>query len=816
MFKMFVLIAIRKLKTERVYVLVNILSLALGIGSFLILALYLRSELTYDQHFSQHEDIYRISTHFTQNSGGTSSFAISQEGIGPLLVKDYPQLGAHVRFRSSPQNVLSYEDKRFSWEDFYLVDENVFEVFDHEILAGDASTALDDINSIAISESLARSYFGVEDPIGKTLQGDSDSYRVTLVFADLPESTHLKYNALFPYRSLVKLNPDYEDNYIRGLTGVGIFTYLRVDPSFDPATFDRIIAEFSDRYMQEGLARMQGSFRASITPLDEVHFGTSYAGDRPSGNIFYVYGFAAVALFILLIACINYMNLATARATKRSKEVGMRKVVGATREQLIAQFLGESFVFAIISLLIGVALAVLVLNFTPIASLMGKETLLSSLASPGAFAALVLLTLGITVLSGLYPAFYLSAISPKAALTKVQNSGRSGLSIRQLLVFAQLAISISVIACTLLMSQQMRYVADKPLGYNKENMVWIGLRGVDLIEDIPALRNELMSDPNIINVADTAMIPGFGAATNVIQVESNEGELGPEQLDRIIVGKTYFETLGIEIVQGRGFSLDRDTDTRVVMVANEAMVRKMGWDDPIGKQIGNTPNFQATIIGVAKDFHYSPLNNEIGPLLIQLINYDFSNLPPQVRALQGMSIIVNITGENVPETLRTIESKIREFDSSHIFSPSFLDARLNELYRTEINLMRLTEIFAGICIIISAMGLFGLAAFNTQQRNREIGVRKILGASSGQVILLLCRNVIVMIAIATVPAVLFSYAAIEKWLERFAYRFEPNILQAVLPYGFAVLTVAGVALTTVAVQSLRTARANPVDALRYE
>ena len=815
MLRMFFLVAIRKLKKERLYVLVNILSLALGISSFLILALYLRSELTYDHQFTDHDQIYRISTHFTQNNGTGADFAISQEGIGPLLIQDYPEVGAYVRFRKSSQNVLSYEDKQFRWDDIYLVDENVFDVFEHEILAGDAETALDDVNSIAISESLARSYFGDEDPIGKTLQSDNNSYRVTLLFADLPENTHLKYSALYPYRALAKFIPNYEDNYIRGLTSVSIFTYLQINPAFDPASFDRIMEQFVEKYMQESFARLGGTFRAAITPLAQIHFGPSYSGDRPNGNIFYVYAFAAVALFILLIACINYMNLATARATKRSKEVGMRKVVGATRGQLISQFLSESLVFTVISLILGVVLAVMSLRFTPIATLMGKEALLTGLASPSVFAALVALTLGITIFSGLYPAFYLSAISPKAALTKVQNRLRSGISIRQLLVFAQLTISIGVIACTLLMSQQMRYVANKPLGFNKENQVWILLRGVDVIEDIPTLRNELIALPNIIDVTEAANVPGFGNAINVMPVESNEGVIGQEQVDRIVVGVNYLETLGIQVVQGRGFSIERDQGLNVMMT-NEAMVRKMGWDDPIGKRIGDSPNFQATIIGVTNDFHYTPLNNEIGPLLIQLIDDDFSNLTPQSRALQQRSIIINITGVNVPETLSIIESKIRQFDPSHIFSPNFLDARLNELYRSEIDLMELTEIFAGICIFISAMGLFGLSAFNTQQRTREIGVRKTMGASSWQIIMLLSKSVIVMIAVAAIPATLISYAAMDTWLARFAYRFEPNNVQVLLPYAIAILLVAIVALATVVVQSFKTAQSNPVDALRYE
>jgi putative ABC transport system permease protein len=292
--------------------------------------------------------------------------------------------------------------------------------------------------------------------------------------------------------------------------------------------------------------------------------------------------------------------------------------------------------------------------------------------------------------------------------------------------------------------------------------------------------------------------------------------VAPEHVDRILVGLNFIDAMGIEIVSGRGFEEGRDTDPTKVIMANEAMVRKMGWDEPLGKQIGNTDNFRPTIIGVTKDFHYAPLNNEIGPLLVQLVSNDFSNTAPQTRPLAQRSMIVNITGDNVPETLRIIEAKLREFDASQVFNPTFLEDRLNELYRSEINLMQLTEIFAGICIFISAMGLFGLAAFNTQQRNKEIGVRKILGASSTQIITLLCRSVIFMIAIAAVPAAIVSFVTVNNWLERFAYRYEPGLFAATLPYLIAILSVAVVALATVIVQSLRTAQSNPVDALRHE
>lgn len=815
MFRMYLMVALRRLVKERIYVAINILSLALGIASFLVLGLYLQSELTYDQHFEKHENIYRLTTHFSSDSG-PGDFAVSQEGIGPLLVGDYPQIGEHVRFRNALQRILTYEDQRYEWDNVYLVDENVFDVFNHTIIAGDVETAFDNPNSIAISETMAASYFGNEDPIGKILESDSYSYRVTLVFEELPENTHLKYDALYPYSVMSQFVPDYEDNYIRGLTGVGMYTYFLVNPDFNLDSFEGLIEEFVEKYMTESLGQMNASFTARLTPLADIHFGTSLPGDQANGNPFYLYGFAAVAFFILAVACINYMNLATARATKRAQEVGMRKVVGASREQLMMQFLGESAVFTFFALIIGIIAAIAALSFTPIGSLMDKDSLTAGLLQIDVILGIIGLGIVVTLISGIYPAFYLSSISPKAALSKVKDSWRSGLSIRQLLVLAQLMISIGVISATLLMSQQMRYVANKPLGFNKENQVMIALRGADLIEQIPTLRNELVAHSNILEVVDTSFVPGFGNAINMIDIEDNNGVLNPEQIDRVLVGLNYVTGLGIDIIEGRSFSEEMGNDYENAMLVNEAMVEKMGWDDPIGKQVGDTENFTAYVIGVTADFHYAPLNNEIGPLLIQPLVPDFSETPPQTRPLQSRSLLVNISGEAVGETLEVIEETILTFDPTQVFDPQFLDAELDNLYRSETNLMNLTEIFAGICILISAMGLFGLASFNTEQRNREIGVRKVLGASSNQIIFLLSRNLIALIFVASIPAIIASYYTIENWMSRFAYRPDPNLLGTLFPFAIAVLAVACVALITVALQSWKTAQSNPIDALRYE
>jgi len=815
MFKIYLLVALRKLAKEKLYVTINLLSLAIGIGSFLILALYVRSELSYDQHFTNHENIYRVSSQLQRANGDVADYALSGEGIGPLLVGDYPQLGAHVRFSDTFLNVFTYEDIRLAWDDVYTTDDNVFDVFEHEVLSGDPRTALIDMNSIAVSESFAQTYFGNEDPIGKILQGDNSYFRVTLVFADLPENTHLKYDALLPYRSRSLIVPNYEDNYIRGLQFPRTFTYLQPMSGFDPASFDDMIEDFVEKYMLDGLARTQSEFEAELTSLSDIHYGRSRLGDQPNGNIFYLYGFSAIALFLLLIACINYVNLATARATKRSKEVGMRKVVGASRGQLVVQFLGESLIFTSIALLAGLLFATSALSFTPLGELMGNASLLDGLTGSTVLFGLVALTLSVTLVAGLYPAFYLSSISPKAALSKETGSWRKGLPIRQLLVLAQMAISIGVIACTLLMSQQLRYMVNKPLGFDKENQVWITLRGADLLEQLPAVKTELRAQTNIINVVDAGQAPGFRHRIITVAIENNEGVIGPEQVEQIGLGAGFVQGFGIEVTRGRGLSEDRTIDDNNSWMVNETLVRKMGWDEPIGKLIGNPPN-QGTVIGVTSDFHYAPLHTEIGPLLIRPTVLTYENMPAALRPIDDHEIIVKITGENIEDTLRVIEETIRLFDPSQVINPSFLDTRLEGLYGSERSLMQLTEIFAGICIFLAAMGLFGLASFNTQQRNKEIGVRKILGASSPQIVVLLCKNAIVLIAVAAIPATIVSSMTMSNWLKRFAYQAEPSLLGAALPFITAILAVTFVALLTIVLQSLKTARSNPVEALRHE
>jgi len=814
MLKSYVLIALRKLSREKLYVSINIFSLALGIASFLVLALYLRSELTYDKHHVNHERIYRLTTHFGTADGRMDRFAVSQIGFGPLLVGDYPQIGKQVRFRRSQQSILEHQNIKRKWDDVYLADPTVFEIFTHKILYGDVKTAFDSPYSIAVSETFAKHYFGDENPIGKTITGANISFAVRLVFADPPENSHLKYSALFPMSLMEVFDPNFSKSYQNTLFNVGNFTYFMTPAGFDPKELPTLTKRFVEQRMTEGLTRFKATFAAEYQPLAQVHFGEKLEGDLPAGNIFYVYGFAAVALFILLVACINYMNLATARAAKRAKEVGMRKVLGATQPQLVGQFLGESMTFTIIALIVGLALVEIALTLTPLGSLMGKEHLLAARTEPTVFAGVALLAVIVGLLSGLYPAFYLASISPLAALTEVKRSWKTGFSMRQVLVVLQISISIGVIACTLLMTNQMRYVHEKPLGFDKENRLIVSLRGYDVIKNLKTIKDQLRAQPGVVNVVTINQVPGVGHLVNLIPTESELGVMEPISMDRIMVGLNFIEALNVKVVQGRGFSEEISTDVREARLVNESFVKKMGWTNPIGKRFGGGAGggMTARVIGVVEDFHYASLHNTVGPLMIQPMMEEFGNVPENQKPLLSASIIVVLSGDNLRAAMDGVQSLIAKFDPKFEFEPVFLEDRLNELYESETNLMKLTGLFAGICIFISIMGLFALAAFTTEQRTKEIGIRMVLGASDSQIVTMLTRHLLPLVLIAAIPASVLSYYAIDNWLQRFAYRTDISWLTFVV----STLVVALVALATVVLQSRKTTQADPIKALRYE
>ena len=809
MLKNYLLVALRTLYREKVYAIINILGMSLAIVCALILILYVRSELTYDRHHENHAQIYRIANEYI-NRGKAEPFAVSSPALGPLFFKEYPDAGEFVRFQRLQGNLIRTDDTEIYWDDAFIVDKNFFGVFSHQALYGDLNAALEDPNSIAISRSFSERYFGDRNPIGETLRNDTNTFQVAAVFEDLPDNTHMKYSALLS-RELLRNFGQSDDNLTpRNMFNIGVITYFKLAPNLQQSDLQSMLDAFYLKFMEEIGKQIDLTAQFHPQPLLDVHFDNRWQGGPPTGNIFYVYGFIAVAIFVLLVACINYTNLATARATKRAKEVGMRKILGSSKRQLMAQFIGESVFYSLVALgvgLVGVELAEL---YSPINSWLDKDNLLTISEEIPLMAVIVAGTLIIGILAGSYPAFFLSSIAPLSSITSTKKKRGSAYRIRQGLVFVQFFVSVGVVASTLLMGLQIQYVASKPLGYSSENKIAVQMRGVDVIEKFEVIRNELLNNPNVLAVVETGFVPGGGAPINLLEVENDDGQFEQVGLYHLQVGQEFIDFMDIEITEGRDFSQKLLTDVGTSILVNETMVKELGWENPLGKRI---QQFNARVIGVMKDFHLLSLHEPIAPMFLRPFPpNDFANVPPAQRNILSRSMAISIAGEDIYQTINHIEAVMTQFDPSHPFEFEFFDDRLNDMYRSEANLMKLTGVFAGICIFISCLGLFGLSAFTTEQRTKEIGIRKVLGASTSQIIVLLARYQLGLVIVAAVIASGVSYYVMDSWLASFAYRTDIRLWVFVV----SSLAVAAVAFITVAMQSSKTAHSNPINALRFE
>lgn len=818
MFSHYFNIGLRTLLREKSYSLINIAGLSIGIACCMILGLYLTHELTYDRHHPNNERVFRIVNEFGLN-GNVDYAAVTSTQLAPLLQEQYPEVELAGRLQSmpSPRYLLRTTDNQgFYWEDLYSADNSILKILGHDVLYGDIDTALIDPTSMAVSESFARRYFGDRNPLGETILTDISAYRIDLVFADLPANSHMKYDALLSYNRIAQ-----PEGIARrqALWNIGAYTYVLMREGYDASSFETISNSFFENNMAEMARTMNinAVVRFFLEPISSVHLNSTTTYDRPRGNLFYVYAFAAIAVFVLSVACINYMNLATARSTRRAKEVGMRKVLGATKGQLIGQFTGESVLYSVISLLLALLIAWAVIRFTSLTVLLDAPLSMAMLFAPGVISTLLLGSVLIGIFSGLYPAFYLSTIPPIAAFRGAQGTGRGGKTIRQGLVMLQFVISVAVIASTLLMLTQMNYVQSKALGFGKENRLVLRIAGADQVERLPALMNELRQVPGVLGVARTQHVPGQQAGLSAISVEDNDGVMQQQTFSMLNFRPGLINVLNMNLLEGRDFDENRETDPGKTVLVNQTLVRVMGWESPIGKrfqQLG--PMAQPMeVVGVIEDFHFEGLQHEVVPVIMAYFMPNLATMDQTNRGTYSEQLVLNVSQESVQSVIGFLEQRWTTFDPAHPFEFNFLETSLNQLYGSEQRLMQLIGVFAALCIFISCLGLFGLSAFNTAQRTREIGVRKVLGASTFSIILLLFRDILALVASAAVLASGLAFWAVNLWLQGFYYRIEllgPNLTLFVV----ASLIAITVAFITMALQSLKTAQSNPVLALRYE
>lgn len=799
-------IALRNLYREKIYAAINVAGLSLAITCCVILAVYLKGELTYDQHFENHENIYRVVNEFTIN-GETRPFAHTSNALGQLITEDFDEVEAYVVFdKADTPRFISNGTVSSFWPDTYFVSTNVFDMFSHDIIYGDPDQALLAPNGIAVSQSFAEFYFGNENPIGQTLEHEmnGDPLVVNLVFADLPPNTHMKYDLLLSRN---------RQNFPEDLTALrqslfytGIYTYLQMAEGFNPDDFAAMSDSFYERHMSPLGNQIGMTTRFSLEPLDEIHFYSTMPSDLPQGNPAYLYAFSAVALFILIVACINYTNLATARSLRRSKEVGLRKILGANKGALMFQFLAEALLYAFVSALIAVVMVEILLGTSWVTQLLGKPLAFSLLSEPQLALWLVLLTVGIGISAGFYPALYLSSWAPLSALVSSSKSAaKSNIKMRQGLVLIQFTISIAVIAATLLMSNQMRFISDRALGFDKQNLVVVHMIGGDLIRKSELIKAELTQHPDILGATVSVQLPGQIPPINAYFVENAAGQDVQLPVQHTDVDKDYLEIMGMELISGRDFSQRLLTDVGIATIVNESMVRSMGWSAPLGKRIAG-----GRVIGVVKDFNFLSLHTQIAPLALQPLHEDYAEMNLSATAQRYMTI--RIAGTDTRNTLAYLRDRFSEFDPVHTVDFEFIDDHLNTLYESEESLMRLIGLFAGVCIFIAALGLFGLSSFTTDQRSKEIAIRKVLGASTGQIILMLSKAVLGLVLAGSILASLIAYWAINEWLASFAYRADLNISSFVV----ATLAALAVAYVTTALQAWKTAGSDPSVSLRTE
>ena len=779
MIKNYTKITFRNLKKNKFYSFINITGLAIGIASCLIIFLWVQNELSYDRFHKNAGKLYRI---FQESPQGDRIFRFmsTPSGLGPLLKEQYPEI-VHTARHTPTRWDIGREEIYFR-ESVALVDDSFLKMFSFPLLEGTPQAALEDPYSIVISEEMREKYFSGEDPLGQTLsvEGSLD-LKVTGVLQDIPKDSHLPFDCLVPFKLLGEFGYDMKDwgnnNY---------WTYVQLTEN---ASAQEVEAKISG-IIQEHVPRSSSILH--LQPVVRIHLYNPGGG----GLITYIYIFSGMAVFILLIACINYMNLSTARSTKRAREVGIRQVVGANRIQLIKQFMGESVFYAFIALIIGLAIVHLLLPL--LSQLAGKP--LSMDYSISMILVLIGLTLFTGLLAGIYPAFILSSFQAISALKGVFKSRGGRALFRRVLVVTQFSLSIFLIIGTLFVFRQMDFMMNRELGYNKENIVCVPMRG-QLYRNYQVFKTRLLENPSIISMAQANTTPDIKQSSiadyDITWDGREEGDNFPG-INIMGVDADYLKTLKMEMAEGRFFSEQIQTDSTDSWVINEAAAEAMGLKSPLGIGV-YWSEYKGKIIGVIKDFHFSSLHEEIEPLLMRM-NLWMDN------------ILVRIRSDNIPATIGFMQKTLKDLFPHYTFEYEFLDARIENLYRTEQRMEKILTLSTIIAIFISCLGLLGLASFTAEQRTKEIGIRKVLGSTVAGVVFLLSKEFIKWVFLANLIAWPVAYFAVHSWLENFAFRTR---------IGWEIFLLSGclalvISLLTVCYQSVKAALANPVDSLRYE
>ncbi|MGC9472224.1 MAG: ABC transporter permease [Bacteroidales bacterium] len=792
----YITITWRNLIRNKSYALLNILGLTTGMTAAMLILLFVYQELSYDRYYPQAENIYRATMDFNMR-GISNRMAITPTPLGPALKENYPEVASYCRISPTWNPVLmEYGEKKFYESSIVYADSGFFKTFGYELIAGDEENALKTINSLVMTRSLARKYFGEENPVGKTLRlNTSREYTVTGLMEDVPVNSHLRFDALASFATLYDIRGVNNMDYWTG--NINYFNYFRLVPGTDPELFGKKMNDLTKEHTEEFLQNIGGSMRVFIQPVTRIHLHSDFQFDMgQAGSMIYVYVFLAIALLILLVAVINYTNLATAQSIRRMREVGLRKVMGAHRKYLIGQFLSESVFITLMAFVVSMFLVEWLLPF--FGNLVNRNLSMSPGTHPLLFTGFLGMAVVVGIVSGFYPALYATAWSPAGILKMEMFSKGSSHRFRNLLVVSQFFISIALIVSTIFIYRQLQYMSEKELGFNREQVVVVPLRSAELRENYPTLKDRMEKLPGVVSTSVSQNYLGRSFSFNAFR-EKSAGDDQTQIVANIDVDKDFFKTFHMEIVEGRGFRSDDGPEEKSVVV-NETLVKKMGWEKPLGKQLVFNDDDGYVVVGVVKDFHITSLRQSLEPVLIthRKNRYQYIN----IRLHPGM----------IKQTMQEIDKIWKETEPEYPLDYRFIDQSFNDLYEQEQRLGGIFVFFSLLAVLSALVGLYSLVAYSVEQRTREIAIRRVMGAGIPAILRLFSREFLSMVALSTILAWPAVYFFIRKWLEGFAYQTPLKVW----PFLAGAALVMALTVLVVILRSYGAASANPANSLRHE
>ncbi|HUS02005.1 MAG TPA: ABC transporter permease [Chitinophagaceae bacterium] len=788
----------RNISNNKIFSAINVFGLSIGLACCILMFLFIQHELSYDKFHSKSKNIYRLISE-ERGAAEKKTLAITPAPWAPLIKKDYPEVKEYVRLLKDEKVLVGEKGKEHSFlKTVLLVDSAFFNVFSFKLLNGNAATALTQPNSIILTKDAAKKYFGDADPIGKTIEAATGftgpiDVQVTGVIEEAPASSHIKFDALMSMSSLGDLSNTWSYHMHN--------TYVVLSDGASKNAVEAKLRSFSDKYLANN-PNADAKHDIFLQPLTDIHLRSHLVGElETNGDITYVYIFSGIALFVLLIACLNFMNLSTVRSLKRAKEVGMRKVVGAERNQLIKQFLSESVLVAFFALIFSLVIVVAVL---PVFNQLSERSLtINFFKNYYLILILIALTGIVGLLSGIYPASVLSSFNPVEVLKGSFQKSIKGGGLRKILVTVQFVISITLIASTILVYKQLQFVQNKKLGFDKEKVIIATIQRNTDIKKTEALKNSLLNVPGVISVSAASTIPSTKIPVNMIHDE-NSAIKQNRSMQMLFVDHDFARTLKMKLVEGRDFSVTHATDVNEGFIINQEAAKQLGWKiakDAVGRSfqwvMPDTVLKNGKIVGVVEDFNITPLKTAVQPLVMHILPRRFQYLYIRVSSNNALS---------------AIENKFKEFNAEQPFEYTFLDDTINAMYASEKKLGKIFGYFSGLAILIACMGILGLSIYAAQQRIKEIGIRKVLGASTISIVRELSKEFLKPVIIASLIATPIAWWAMHTWLQDFAYRINISWWVFVVAGIIAII----IALATVSFQAIKAAVSNPVKSLRTE